>query len=201
MQLLTFHDCVRFHPRGNSTVWSHRWNSSNWAQDTWSHFVGTRSFFVLFCMVFCCNISCIFSEDAGRQEEELWFKLNLVSFGWELHRPLCFCASQLLHAVRFLALLEQALATSHINRWFQEWNLAMRSLIFLWFVCTRYLFWFFPQYKFEMQAFLKFCDAAGSKFWSIAKRLRLRVIERGFMKLMRMYHLYTSNSSASPSAF
>jgi hypothetical protein len=52
-----------------------------------------------------------------------------------------------------------------------------------------------------MQAFLKFCDAVGSKFRSIAKRLHLGVIERGVMKLMRMYHLYTSNSNASPSAF
>jgi hypothetical protein len=152
-------------------------------------------------LVFCCNISCIFGEDPGRQEEELWFKLNFVSFGWELCRPLYFCVSQLFHTVRFLALLKQALATSHINRWFQEWNLAMRSLIFLWFVCTRYLFWLFLQYKFEMQAFLKFCDVAGSKFQLIAKRLRLGVIQRGVMKLMRMYHLYTNNSSAFPSTF
>ncbi len=35
---------------------------------------------------------------------------------------------------------------------------------------------FFSQYNFEFQAFLKFCDAAGSKFRSIAKRLRLVVI-------------------------
>jgi hypothetical protein len=156
---------------------------------------------VPFCIMFCCNDSRIFGEDAGRQEEELWFELNFVSFGSESRRPLCFCASQLFHAVRFLALLEQALATSDINRWFQQWNPAMRSLIFLWFVCTRYLFWLFSQYKFEFQAFLKFCDADGSKFRSIAKRLRLGVIEKGVMKLMRMCHLYTSNSNASPSAF
>ncbi len=52
-----------------------------------------------------------------------------------------------------------------------------------------------------MLAFLKFCDVAGSKFRSIAKRLCLGVIKRGVMKLMRMYHLYTNNSSASPFAF
>jgi len=152
-------------------------------------------------LVFYCNIFCIFGEDVGTQEEELWFKLNFVSFGWESRRPLYFCALQLLHVVRFLALFEQALATSHINRWFQEWNMAMKSLIFLWFVCSRYLFWLFPQYKFEMQTFLKFYDATGSKFRSIAKRLCLEVIERGVMKLMRMYHLYSSNSSVSPFAF
>jgi hypothetical protein len=85
---------------------------------------------VPFCIMFCCNDSRIFGEDAGRQEEELWFELNFVSFGSESRRPLCFCASQLFHAVRFLALLEQALATSDINRWFQQWNPAMRSLSF-----------------------------------------------------------------------
>ncbi len=37
------------------------------------------------------------------------------SFGSKSRRPLYFCASQLLHAVRFLALLEQALAASDIN--------------------------------------------------------------------------------------
>jgi len=152
-------------------------------------------------LVFCCNISCIFGEDAGRQEEELWFKLNFMSFGWELRRLLCFSVSQFLHVVRLLALLEQTLVASHINRWFQKWNLAMRSFIFLWFVYIRYLFWLFPQYKFEMQAFLKFCDVVGSKFQLIAKRLHLGVIERGMMKLMKMYHLYTNNSSASFSAF
>jgi len=36
------------------------------------------------------------------------------SFGLESRRSLCFCVSQLLHVVRFLALLEQALATSDI---------------------------------------------------------------------------------------
>jgi hypothetical protein len=109
------------------------------------HFVGTRSSFVLFCIVFCCNKTCnfIFGEDADREEEQLWFELNFVSFDWESRRPLCFCASQLLHVIRFLALLEQALPASHINRWFPEWNRAMRSLIFLWFVCTSYLFWLF----------------------------------------------------------
>jgi len=150
-----------------------RWNSLNWAYDTGIAFCSTRSFFVLFCIVFCNNKSCTFGEDAGREEEELWFELKFVSFGFESHRPLCFCALQLLHGVHFLALLELALAVSDINRWFQEWNRAMRSLFFLWFVCTRYLFWFFSQYKFEFQAFLKFCDAAGSKFRSITKRLRL----------------------------
>jgi hypothetical protein len=36
------------------------------------------------------------------------------SFGSESRRPLRFCASQLFHAVRFLVLLEQALAASNI---------------------------------------------------------------------------------------
>jgi hypothetical protein len=110
--------------------------------------------------------------EACYQEEELWFELNFVSFSSELCRPLCFCASQLFHTICFLALLEQALAVSDINRWSQEWCQAMRSLNFFWFVCTRYLFWLFSQYKFEFQVFLKFCDTARSKFRSITKRLR-----------------------------
>jgi len=36
------------------------------------------------------------------------------SFGSESRQPLYFCASQLLHVVRFLMLLEQALAASDI---------------------------------------------------------------------------------------
>jgi hypothetical protein len=34
-------------------------------------FEGTRSSFVLFCIVFCWNESCIFGEDVNRKEEEV----------------------------------------------------------------------------------------------------------------------------------
>jgi len=50
------------------------------------------------------------------------------------------------------------------------------SCCFTFTECFDLCFWFYlfkdvSQYKFEFQAFLKFCDVAGSKFRSIAKRL------------------------------